>query len=134
LHTIRIGVPAETDLGERRVCLLPDSVAALVTAGHAGIVQAGAGQWIHAADDAIRAIGATVAEASADVIEACDTEVAAAPPPGLSSPRRARPYRRRRAADPVPECRTRRRVARRRGRDAAAAPPGDGRGLIRSQV
>jgi len=77
---MRIGVLTETDPGERRVSLPPDSVASLVAAGHSCTVQAGAGQWIHAADDAYRAAGATVAAAPGDVIEACDVLAAVAAP------------------------------------------------------
>jgi NAD(P) transhydrogenase subunit alpha len=83
---MRIGVLTETDPGERRVSLPPDSVAPLVTAGHVCTVQAGAGRWIHAADDAYRAAGATVAESPAEVAEACDVLAAvAAPAPATSA-------------------------------------------------
>ena len=82
LHTMRIGVLTETDPGERRVSLPPDAIASLTSAGHACAVQSGAGRSIHAADDAYRAAGASVAADAAEVIEFCDVLAAVnAPPP-----------------------------------------------------
>lgn len=79
---MRIGVLTETDSGERRVSLPPDSVASLVAAGHSCRVQAGAGRSVHAADEAYRAAGATLAPTPAEVVEGCDVLAAVnAPPP-----------------------------------------------------
>lgn len=69
---MRIGVLTEAEPGERRVSLPPDTVSALVAAGHSCSVQSGAGAWIHATDEAYRAAGADLAAQPADVIEGCD--------------------------------------------------------------
>ena len=58
---MRVGVPAETQSGERRVALVPDAVARLLAAGLEVVVEAGAGQHAFAADDAYREAGAKVA-------------------------------------------------------------------------
>jgi len=56
----RVGVPRETKQGEKRVALLPAAVAALVKAGHAVLVEAGAGRGIGHGDDAYAAAGASI--------------------------------------------------------------------------
>jgi NAD(P) transhydrogenase subunit alpha len=83
LHTMRIGVLTETDPGERRVSLPPDSVAALVASGHTCRVQAGAGQRANGPDAAYTAAGATLAGSPAEVVEGCDVLATVnAPAPG----------------------------------------------------
>ncbi len=59
---MRIGVPAETVAGERRVALTPEAVGRLLRDGHQVSVQAGAGRAAGFGDDAYRAAGATVGE------------------------------------------------------------------------
>lgn len=58
---MRICVVAETAPRERRVALIPDSVAKLVKAGHEVVVQAGAGVPAHFLDADYVAAGATIA-------------------------------------------------------------------------
>lgn len=45
-----IGIPAETCLNEKRLCLTPDAVQVLVNHGHHVIVESGAGKGSHFAD------------------------------------------------------------------------------------
>lgn len=70
-----IGVPAETALGERRVGLVPESVARLVKAGAAVIVQRGAGEPAAFVDAEYEKAGATLGAAAADVYGAADAIV-----------------------------------------------------------
>ncbi len=68
---MRIGVPAETKAGERRVALVPDAVAVLAGDGHDVRVATRAGAGIGASDDDYRAAGAHVAQA----VDAWDAEL-----------------------------------------------------------
>jgi proton-translocating NAD(P)+ transhydrogenase subunit alpha len=66
---MKLGVPKETLAGERRVALVPDTVAKLVKGGHEVVVEPGAGMSAGFTDDAFRAAGASVGDAwSADVV------------------------------------------------------------------
>jgi len=60
---MRIGVPRETKEGERRVALVPDSVATLAAEGHDLVVANGAGAGVELDDRAYRAAGARVVDA-----------------------------------------------------------------------
>ena len=62
---MRIGVPVETAAAERRVALVPDSVARLVKAGHQVRVQRGAGAGAFHSDDSYSSAGATLVEGPA---------------------------------------------------------------------
>jgi NAD(P) transhydrogenase subunit alpha len=62
---MRIGVPVETAADERRVALVPDSVARLVKAGHQVHVQRGAGAGAFHPDAAYSSAGANLVEGSA---------------------------------------------------------------------
>src|SRR6476646_2141475 len=62
---MHIAVPAETSPGELRVSITPDSVARLVTAGHAVRVQRGAGARAGVPDAAYETAGAAVADGAA---------------------------------------------------------------------
>ncbi|GAC1301446.1 MAG: Re/Si-specific NAD(P)(+) transhydrogenase subunit alpha [Vulcanimicrobiaceae bacterium] len=62
-----IGVPTETVPGERRVALVPETVARLAKAGNSVLVQRGAGTAASFPDDAYEAAGATLAPSAADV-------------------------------------------------------------------
>ena len=57
---MRVGVARETAPGERRVALVPETVAKLVAAGFEIIVEPGAGEAASFPDDAYRAAGATL--------------------------------------------------------------------------
>jgi proton-translocating NAD(P)+ transhydrogenase subunit alpha len=74
---MRVGVPAETRPGERRVALVPDAVGKLVTEGLDVVVQSGAGQHAFAADDAYREAGATVVDG--DVLAGADVVLTVSP-------------------------------------------------------
>jgi H+-translocating NAD(P) transhydrogenase subunit alpha len=73
---MRVGVPAETQSGERRVALVPDAVPRLVAAGLEVAVESGAGLPAFASDEAYRDAGATVA---ADVVADSDVVLGVAP-------------------------------------------------------
>src|SRR5437764_6035375 len=62
---MRIAVPVETAAGERRVALVPDSVARLVKAGHQLRVQRGAGAGAFHPDEAYSSAGATLVDGAA---------------------------------------------------------------------
>ena len=67
---MKVAVPVET-LGERRVSLTPQVVIRLVEAGHAVVVEAGAGAEAGFTDDAYREMGAVVSDdpyGGADVV------------------------------------------------------------------
>lgn len=64
---MRIGVPREIKVHERRVGLTPESVAELVAHGHAVWVERGAGAGIGQDDDAYRRAGATLADGASAV-------------------------------------------------------------------
>jgi NAD(P) transhydrogenase subunit alpha len=59
---MRVGVPKETAPGERRVALVPESIARLAAAGADVTVQTGAGGAAGFADEAYREAGATIAD------------------------------------------------------------------------
>jgi H+-translocating NAD(P) transhydrogenase subunit alpha len=73
---MRVGVPAETQPGERRVALVPDAVPRLLQAGLEVCVQADAGRHAFASDDDYRAAGATVAD---DALAGSDVVLSVAP-------------------------------------------------------
>ncbi len=59
---MKIAVPRETETGERRVALTPDSVGRLVRAGHEVRVERGAGEAADLPDAAYEQAGATIAK------------------------------------------------------------------------
>lgn len=66
---MKVGVPKETAAGERRVALVPDVAGRLVKAGHAVIVEAGAGASAGFPDGAYTKAGATLGDPwTADVV------------------------------------------------------------------
>lgn len=68
-NTLTVGVVAETGADERRVALVPKTVASLVGAGIAVVVEACAGQRALIPDALYTAAGATTGDAwSADVV------------------------------------------------------------------
>src|SRR3954471_19347637 len=62
---MRIGIPVETAAAERRVALVPDSVARLVKAGHQVRVQRGAGAGAFHSDAEYQKAGATLVDGAA---------------------------------------------------------------------
>lgn len=69
---MRIGCPKEIKPQEHRVGLVPDSVRALVAAGHAVVMETGAGAGIGFPDDAYRVAGATIAQNAAQIFKSAD--------------------------------------------------------------
>ena len=61
---MRIGVPRETTAGERRVALVPDSVARLVKAGVEIVVERGLGTQANLPDELYEKAGATFGDDS----------------------------------------------------------------------
>ncbi len=59
---MRIGVPVERIAGERRVALVPPTVAKLVKAGHEVLVEAGAGQRASFPDQTYADVGAVISD------------------------------------------------------------------------
>ena len=77
---MQIGVPKESASRERRVALAPDSVARLVKAGAAVVVEEGAGVSASFADSAYAAAGATIAPSRTATLEASDVVTKVQPP------------------------------------------------------
>ncbi len=70
-----IGVPTETAPGERRVALVPETVARLLKAGASVLVQRGAGERAAYRDPAYEEAGAALAADAADLYGRADTIV-----------------------------------------------------------
>lgn len=62
-----IGIPKETSFQEKRVCLTPDAVSALVNNGHRVLIEAGAGDGANFSDTDYSEAGAEVTKDSAKV-------------------------------------------------------------------
>ena len=62
---MRIGIPAETSVGEKRVASVPDVVEKLIKLGFTVSVQSGAGDAANFSDDSYRTAGATIVEGAA---------------------------------------------------------------------
>ena len=77
---MKIGVIKESDQGEARVALVPDTVARLVKAGFEVIVQNGAGISANFADSAYSAVGAALSENSEYIYETADIILKVVPP------------------------------------------------------
>ncbi|RWG99058.1 alanine dehydrogenase [Mesorhizobium sp.] len=69
---MRVGCPKEIKNHEYRVGLTPGSVREYVAHGHEVLVEAGAGAYSGADDNAYRAAGATIAKTAADVFAKSD--------------------------------------------------------------
>ncbi|KAF0204834.1 MAG: NAD(P) transhydrogenase subunit [Gallionellaceae bacterium] len=62
---MRIGIPAETSAGEKRVATVPDVVEKLIKLGFTVSIQSGAGEAANFSDDTYRAAGATIVDSAA---------------------------------------------------------------------
>ncbi|MFA6922328.1 MAG: NAD(P)(+) transhydrogenase (Re/Si-specific) subunit alpha, partial [Gallionella sp.] len=62
---MRIGIPAETHAGEKRVATVPEIVEKLIKLGFNVTVESGAGDAANFSDDAYRAAGAEIVEGAA---------------------------------------------------------------------
>ncbi len=74
-----IGIPKETCLEEKRVCLTPDAVAALTTHGHRVVVESEAGKLSNFEDVAYSNAGAKISYSTEDVF-ACNIILKIEPP------------------------------------------------------
>ncbi len=74
-----IGIPKETRLEEKRVCLTPDAVAALTNHGHRVVVETGAGVQSSFSDQQYSDAGAKIAYSNEDVF-ACNIVLKVEPP------------------------------------------------------
>ncbi len=74
-----IGIPKETSLEEKRVCLTPDAVGALTTHGHRVVVESEAGKLSNFEDVAYSNAGAKISYSTEDVF-ACNIVLKIAPP------------------------------------------------------
>lgn len=72
---MHIGIPREIKALEGRVGLVPDACSELVAAGHAVLVESGAGQLSGYADAQYRAAGVTLCESAAELYEAAELVV-----------------------------------------------------------
>jgi alanine dehydrogenase len=67
-----VGVPKEIKTAENRVALVPAGAEALVADGHTVLVERGAGAGSGFADEAYRAVGATIAPAAGEIWSRAD--------------------------------------------------------------
>jgi NAD(P) transhydrogenase subunit alpha len=77
---MKIGVAKESELGEARVALVPDTVARLLKAGFEVLVQTSAGTGANFPDTAYRAVGATVIDDPESLYQSVDILLKVAPP------------------------------------------------------
>ncbi len=77
---IRLGVPKEITLGERRVALVPDVVARLVKKGFHVVVEKDAGKTAFFTDDVYRSAGAEIVGNASAVYAAADIVLRVQPP------------------------------------------------------
>src|SRR5260370_25662171 len=77
---MKVGVPKETAVNERRVALVPDTVARLVKSGLAVVVEQGAGTGAAWPDASYRAAGAELAPTATAVFATADVVTKVRPP------------------------------------------------------
>jgi H+-translocating NAD(P) transhydrogenase subunit alpha len=78
---VRVVVPQETAEGERRVAVVPDTVAKLTAAGGRVTVQAGAGLAAYVSDDDLAARGAQITTSRLDLLQGADVVLTVQPLP-----------------------------------------------------
>ncbi|MBI4364826.1 MAG: Re/Si-specific NAD(P)(+) transhydrogenase subunit alpha [Candidatus Latescibacteria bacterium] len=64
---MKVGIPKEIGVNERRVAVTPDSVRQIKAAGYEVLVESGAGAGIQVADSAFQEAGASVVQGTADL-------------------------------------------------------------------
>ena len=74
-----IGIPKETAYQEKRVCLTPDAVSALVSNGHKVLLESGAGEGARFSDKDYSEAGAEITKDTAKVF-ACPMVLKVEPP------------------------------------------------------
>src|SRR3989442_74531 len=78
---MKVGVPKETAINERRVALVPETVGRLVKSGLEVLVERGAGEGAFCADELYRATGATLVPEAGRVLAEADVVVKVQRPP-----------------------------------------------------
>jgi H+-translocating NAD(P) transhydrogenase subunit alpha len=78
---VRVVVPQETADGERRVAVVPETVAKLTAAGCSVVVQAGAGLAAYVSDDDLAARGAEITTSRPDLLQGADAVLTVQPLP-----------------------------------------------------
>ena len=81
VEVVRVAVPQETSVGERRVAAVPDTVAKLAALGLDVVVQAGAGLAAYVSDDELAARGAEIAADRTSMLQAADVVLSVQPLP-----------------------------------------------------
>jgi NAD(P) transhydrogenase subunit alpha len=79
--TVRVVVPQETADGERRVAVVPETVAKLSGLGCEVVVQAGAGLAAHVPDEELTARGATIVADRTSLLQSADVVLSVQPLP-----------------------------------------------------
>ena len=74
-----IGLPKETYLGEKRVCLTPDAVSALCSHGHRIVIETGAGDNASYSDKEYSEAGAKISYDTEEAFK-CNIVLKVAPP------------------------------------------------------
>ncbi len=74
-----IGIPKETHLQEKRICLTPDAVAALTNHGHRIIIESGAGEGANYSDNEYSEAGAKISYSTEEVF-GCNLILKVEPP------------------------------------------------------
>ncbi len=74
-----IGIPKETHLQEKRICLTPDAVAALTNHGHKIIIESGAGEGANYSDNQYSESGAKISYSTEEVF-GCNLILKVEPP------------------------------------------------------
>jgi NAD(P) transhydrogenase subunit alpha len=69
---VRVGIPKETSLGERRVAAVPETVSKMVKSGMQVVVEAGAGEAAFISDREFEGAGATIAPSSQSLLSEAD--------------------------------------------------------------
>src|SRR5688500_15473188 len=77
---MKVGIPTEVRLGERRVAATPETANRLSKLGFEVLVQSGAGAAASFGDDAYRAVGATVIDGARALWSAADVVLKVQPP------------------------------------------------------
>lgn len=75
-----IGLPKEVTMQEKRVALVPSSVATLTSRGHRVLVETGAGKQARFSDHIYSEMGAEIAQSAEEVYERADVITKVAPP------------------------------------------------------
>ena len=77
---MKVAIPRETAAGERRVALVPDTAAKLISAGLQVSIQAGAGQSAYLTDPVYEAAGVAVVSGAAELLHDADAVLKVQPP------------------------------------------------------